>query len=106
MLNFILSIHYESFALKYITYAFAHTYRSVMCACETGRPSINIEFLPKMIQLSDQFAQAHRNSKGTLDLVYYTWITRSSTIKFAIPAKKYKDKTFNLWIIFYVSIVT
>ena len=44
--------------------------------------SIGIEFFfPKMISNSDQFAQAYRNSKVTRDLVYYTWITRSSTIK-------------------------
>ena len=42
--------------------------------------SINIEVFPKMISISDQFAQAYRNSKVTRDLVYYTWVTRSSTI--------------------------
>ena len=43
--------------------------------------SFNIEFLPKLIFISGQFAQAYRNSKVIRALVYYTWIARSSTIK-------------------------
>ena len=31
--------------------------------------SINIEFLPKMISISDQFAQAYRNSKVTRETI-------------------------------------
>ena len=39
--------------------------------------SIDMEFLPKKIPISDLFAQAYRNSTMTRDLKYYTWITRS-----------------------------
>ena len=42
--------------------------------------NLNIEVFPKMISISDQFAQAYRNSKVTCDFVYDTKITRSSTI--------------------------
>ena len=42
--------------------------------------SIYIKVLPKMISISDQFAQDYRNCKVIRELVYYTSITRLSTI--------------------------
>ena len=47
--------------------------------------SINLEFFAEMISVSDQFAQAYRNFKVTCDLVYYTWITRSTIINPILP---------------------